>query len=134
MAGGQENLIPFASTEQAREAGRKGGINAQKTHRAKKQLRELVEYFGRLTVEGDAKRTLEKLGVDADKFTRDMQIVVSLYNKAAKGDVGAFNAIRDIRGEKPREELALNAPNTLRIEIVGDMGKEFPSSEDEIKE
>lgn len=42
----EENLRPFTSTEQAREAGRKGGRNAQKTLKRRKLEREaLVEMF-----------------------------------------------------------------------------------------
>ena len=46
-----------------------------------------------------------------------MQPVVALFNKANKGDVGAFNAIRDIIGEKPVDKTQLSGGFDTNIQI-----------------
>lgn len=127
-----ENLIR-PSSEEARENGKKGGIKSGQVRRSKKTLKELVKMFGTMPVTGDAEKAMEKLGIPKSEQNRYMQSVISLFGKAAKGDVGAFNAIRDIIGEKPKDEMNIDVPTTLRVEIVGEE-TEFPSSEDEIEE
>lgn len=125
-----ENLTPSERRESARKAG-KASVVARKR---KKLLRELVEAYGTLEVSQDEKDELSALGIDEKNMSRDMQIVVSLYKKAMNGDVAAFNAIRDIKGEKPTDELAVNIPNSVRVEIVGDSDRKFASNEEEIQE
>lgn len=129
-----ENLQVIRTEEEAREKGRKGGKASGLARKRKKLLRELVETFGTLEVFPKEKAAMAALGIDEKNMSRDMQIVVSLYKKAMNGDVAAFNAIRDIKGEKPTDELAVNIPNSVRVEIVGDSGKKFASNEEEIEE
>ena len=40
-----------------------------------------------------------------------------MYNKAGKGDVAAFNAIRDITGEKPVDETKVTGNIATEITI-----------------
>ena len=128
-----ENLQVIRTEDEARAKGRNGGKASGEARRRKKALRELVKSFGFLPVSNKDSAIMSAMGIPEGDHTRFMQSVVSLFNKAAKGDVSAFNAIRDIIGEKPREELAVDIPNTLRVEIVG--GDTYiPSSEDEVEE
>lgn len=116
MAKGQENLVPL-STEKAREIGKKGGEASVQSRRKKKTLRELVELFGELGVNPDTRKLMKQLGIPEDLMTRKMQPVVALFNKANKGDVSAFNAIRDIIGEKPVDETKLTGALDTSIQI-----------------
>ena len=116
MAKGQENLVPL-STEKAREIGKKGGEASVQSRRKKKTLRELVELFGELGVNPDTRKLMKQLGIPEELMTRKMQPVVALYNKANKGDVAAFNAIRDIIGEKPVDETKLTGTLDTNVQI-----------------
>lgn len=107
----------FVAGEAQAEIARKGQQAAMAKKKEKKKLRELVEIFGRLKVDGKAARAMDDLGIDKDLQTRFMQGVVSLFNKANKGDVSAFNAIRDIIGEKPVDETKLSGGLDNHIEI-----------------
>lgn len=115
----EKNLIPQAqrSPKEARENGRKGGKASGEARRAKKTLRELVEIFGSLGVNPDTRKLMKQLGIPEDLMTRKMQPVVALFNKANKGDVSAFNAIRDIIGEKPVDETKLTGALDTSIQI-----------------
>ena len=115
----EKNLIPQAqrSPEEARENGRKGGKASGEARRKKKTLRELVELFGELGVNPDTRKLMKQLGIPEDLMTRKMQPVVALFNKANKGDVSAFNAIRDIIGEKPVDETKLTGALDTSIQI-----------------
>ena len=132
MNKGRKNLVPL-STEKAREIGKKGGESSVRARRAKKTLRELVELFGELGVNDDTRKLMKKLGIPEELMTRKMQPVVALFNKANKGDVGAFNAIRDIIGEKPVEKTQFSGGFDTNIQIgFVETGIEPVGSEEEV--
>jgi hypothetical protein len=130
----EQNLKP-CEYQLSQEEAKKGGIASGKARREKKTLREMVELFGRLKVDGKAARAMEDLGIGKDMQTRFMQGVVSLFNKANKGDVGAFNAIRDIIGEKPVEKTQLQGTLDTNITIgYVESGHQPVTNEEEIPE
>ena len=120
------------TTEEARGIGRKGGKASVEARREKKKLRQLVEAFGEMPAPEKVRKVLNELGVAENEMrTNDMAIVVGLYQKAIKGDVSAFNAIRDIRGEKPVDETKLMGKLDSRIEIGFVDADVSPSSSEE---
>ena len=122
MAHNEDNLIPAnkRTEEELRQMTRNGGLASVKARREKKKLREMVEIFGSLTVDKKNSRLMEDLGIDEEYHTRFMQGVVSLFSKANKGDVAAFNAIRDIIGEKPVDETKVtgSVQTDISIELI----------------
>lgn len=117
---GIDNLIPMneRTEEERRDIGRKAGKASGEARRKKKKLRQLVEAFGELSAPEKVRKVLKELGVSKNEMcTNDMAIVVGLFQKAIKGDVFAFNAIRDIRGEKPVDETKLTGSMDNHIEI-----------------
>lgn len=115
----EQNLIPNKdrTPEELREITRKGGIASGAARRRKRKLRELVELFGEMDVSDKARSQMERMGIPEELMTRKMQPVVALYNKANKGDVAAFNAIRDIIGEKPVDETKLTGTLDTNVQI-----------------
>jgi hypothetical protein len=133
----EQNLIPQAqrSPKEVRENGRKGGKASGEARRAKKTLRELVELFAELGVSEESREKMRKIGIPEELMTRKMQPVVALFNKANKGDVGAFNAIRDIIGEKPVEKTQLQGTLDTNITIgYVESGHQPVTNEEEIPE
>lgn len=122
MAHNEDNLIPAnkRTEEELRRMTRNGGLASVKARREKKKLREMVEIFGSLKVDKKNSRLMEDLGIDEEYHTRFMQGVVSLFSKANKGDVAAFNAIRDIIGEKPVDETKVtgSVQTDISIELI----------------
>lgn len=122
MAHNEDNLIPAnkRTEEELRKMTRNGGLASVKARREKKKLREMVEIFGSLKVDKKNSRLMEDLGIDKEYHTRFMQGVVSLFSKANKGDVAAFNAIRDIIGEKPVDETKVtgSVQTDISIELI----------------
>lgn len=115
----EKNLIPVAerSPSELRKMTSKGGKVSGEARRAKKTLRELATLFGSLKLDGKQKRQMQELGIPETEHTRFMQAVVSLFQKALKGDVSAFNAIRDLIGEKPVDRTQLEGSFDTRLEI-----------------
>lgn len=112
----EQNLKP-SEYKLSQEEAKKGGIASGAARRRKRKLRELVELFGEMDVSDKARSQMERMGIPEELMTRKMQPVVALYNKANKGDVAAFNAIRDIIGEKPVDETKLTGTLDTNVQI-----------------
>lgn len=112
----EQNLKP-SEYKLSQEEAKKGGIASGAARRRKRKLRELVELFGEMDVSDKARSQMEKMGIPEELMTRKMQPVVALFNKANKGDVSAFNAIRDIIGEKPVDETKLTGTLDTNVQI-----------------
>jgi hypothetical protein len=124
----------FRSGKEAAEHGQKGGVASGESRRRKRTLREMVEIFGELGVSDKTRKMMKELDIPEDLMTRKMQPVVALYNKAGKGDVAAFNAIRDITGEKPVDETKVtgNIATEITINLIH-TGIEPVNDESEIR-
>lgn len=96
-----ENLKPFTSDqsrEEAKKNGQKGGKKSGEARRAKKTMKAMLEYL------------LEKeiTNRSGEKATTQEAITVSLINQALKGNVKAWEVIRDTIGEKPKQDINLS--------------------------
>ena len=101
-----DNLIPFTelTEEEQRKIATKGGIASGEARRKKKLIKEQLELLLSLPLKDEnAKRKLEQIGIDADNLDNQMAMVISVWNKALKGDIQAFNSIRDSVGERPKD-------------------------------
>lgn len=118
-----ENLKPYdkndpKSVRKARENGKKGGEASGKKKREKKTLKELAAQYGNLDVTGVKSRALlADLGIAPADMSNLMGITAGLFNKAMRGDPAAYNAIRDILGEKPSDKMEISGDMESKITI-----------------
>lgn len=103
----KENLKPCRTTEEARERGRKGGINSGKRKKEKRKLKEIAEMLLDMKAPDDIIAKFEQLypDLDAKEMTNRLAIVQRLILNALAGDNKAFELLRDQIGEKPKEEI-----------------------------
>lgn len=98
----EQNLIPFSerSESEARENGRKGGVESGKARRRKKSLREAADLYLSLPVK-DAKmrNALIRDGVQEEDADNQMAMIVGLAKKAAKGDAKSAKVLIELLGE-----------------------------------
>lgn len=92
------NLKPIRSVIEAREKGQKGGIASGKARAEKKLLKETLEIL--LNMEN------EETGTD-----NQTQIGIALLKEALKGNVKAFEVIRDTLGQKPTDKQEISGLN-----------------------
>lgn len=90
---------PFEAGEQAREAGRKGGVKSGESRRARKTLREEL-----LALLGEQRQ--DKQGNMVQVQTA---MSTALIKSALGGSVRAFEVIRDTIGEKPVDNVTLTS-------------------------
>ena len=108
MANNIENLKPRTelSKEEAVEMGRKGGIASGKARKEKKLIKDSIELLLGLPIKSNkTKEQLRQLGIEEDEMNNQTAMVIAIYQKALKGDVSAFNTLRDSVGQKPIEKV-----------------------------
>lgn len=88
----EENLNPIRSEKEARELGRKGGIASGEARRAKKTMKEMLDYLLEKEIEN------QKTG---EKVTCREAMLSAMVKKAIGGDVKACQFVRDTSGEAP---------------------------------
>lgn len=88
----EENLIPMnqRSESEVRELGKKGGIASGEARREKKMLKELLE---------------DALSKGTETDNEYVNITLALIREANKGNVKAYEVIRDTLGQKPIDKV-----------------------------
>lgn len=135
--GRKENLGDFRdlTAEEQRAIASKGGKASVAARRMKKNLKELVELMGEKKADPMLQERMKDMGISKEDLTNNMACVVGLFQKAMAGDVQAFNAIRDIRGEKPVEKTEMNGTFDTDVKIgFVKAGVKLASSEEEVDE
>lgn len=116
----EKDLIPLnkRTKDEQKKIAKKGGKASGKKRREKKTLKELASQFGNLDVTGERSRALlANLGIAPSDMSNMMGITAGLFNKAMRGDPAAYNAIRDILGEKPSDKMEFSGGMEGKITI-----------------
>lgn len=117
----EENLIPFnkRTEKEQREYARKGGQRSGEVRRKRKAMKEQMEML--LSLPFKQKKQLDfikDLGIEEEEIDNQMALIVAMYAKAIKGDVQAFNTIREVT----QDDKTVNQEE--RVQIVNDLPEE----------
>ena len=120
----EECIAPyqFRSGDEARENGRKGGINSGASRRRKRSLKEAADLFLSLPVTDT--KTYNKMvlaGVDQDDIDYQMAVVIGMTTKAIKGDAKAAKVLIEMLGGTKEEEAQQNTLEKLD-EVLDEIG------------
>lgn len=120
----EECIVPyqFRSGDEARENGRKGGINSGASRRRKRSLKEAADLFLSLPVTDT--KTYNKMvlaGVDQDDIDYQMAVVIGMTTKAIKGDAKAAKVLIEMLGGTKEEEAQQNTLEKLD-EVLDEIG------------
>ena len=115
----EQNLRP-SEYKLSQDEAKRGGIASGKARREKKILAQRVKMVGGMMVDGKTAKTMTQKGIQPEYLDYFTQAAISLFQKAMKGDVAAFNAIRDIIGEKPVDETKVtgSVQTDISIELI----------------
>lgn len=98
-----KNLLP-GEYKFSKEEMSKGGIASAKAKKERKLIKDNIELLLSLPIKSKkTKEQLAELGIDDTEMNNQMALVIAMYQKALKGDVSAFNTLRDTIGQKPVE-------------------------------
>lgn len=119
----EENLIPYRfnkrSANEARENGSKGGKKSGEVRRQRKAMKEQMEMLLSLPFKQEKQlKFMKSLGIEEEEIDNQMALMVAMYAKALKGDVQAFNSIREVT----QDDKHINKED--RIEIINDLPDE----------
>lgn len=113
-----QNLIPGnkRSPSELRENGKKGGIKSGEVRREKRLLADAAKLLLGLKITDKEKQDkLQAIGIKKEEMTNAMLMTAAIIERAQLGDTTAFNAIRDISGEKPKDTLEVSTDDeTMR--------------------
>lgn len=107
-----ENLRP-CEYKLSQEEAKKGGIRSGQVRRQKKTVAEYLKKWADSEVSEKDKKELEALGLSEEATNRTL-LVVSLIQKASKGDTKALQMVLELLGEDKKKELEIKK---LRREI-----------------
>lgn len=120
---GTKNLKPNTrenrTKEEQKKIATKGGIASGKARREKKTLRQCLEILLERTLKD--KKGIEMSGAEA--------VSLKVFEKALKGDIRAFEVLRDTAGQKPVEKVQMKtdiniAESAERLSNIFDQIKE----------
>lgn len=117
----EQNLIPFnkRTESEQREYAKKGGQKSGEVRRKRKAMKEQMEML--LSLPFKSKKQLnfiKDLGIEEDNIDNQMALIVAMYGKALKGDVQAFNIIREVI----QDEKTIKDDD--RVQIINDLPNE----------
>ena len=106
----EQNLIPNSkrTPSELREMTRKGGIASGVARRRERTLKDTLEKMLSLPINDEqTKEFIQNLGFNDEELDNKTAITVAMYQEALKGNVKAYELIRDTLGEKPTDKLAI---------------------------
>lgn len=121
-----QNLVSLAdrTMEERQEIGRIGGIKSGESKRRMKTFKEELKEL--LAVEME--------NAKGEKVSVQKNINSALILKASKGDVKAYEVIRDTLGQKPKDEkeVVVKSDEGLKVnlELVKEMEDKFKNESD----
>lgn len=102
----EKNLIPVTkrTKSEAREISKKGGKASVEARRKKKSMKQAMNLLLSLPVSDENMAKLAQLGIDSDNADNQMLIMVSMMQRAIKGNVTAAQFIANITGSTAMTE------------------------------
>ena len=107
-----KNEFSLMTPEQRRENGRKGGIASGEAKRKKRAMRETLDVLLAMPMKSGKYADVESVKNFAALKGKNINVqeamIISMLQRAMKGDVKAAEWIRDTAGQKPVENMNMN--------------------------
>ena len=118
MANGQENLIPMSkrSKEEAREYGRKGGIESGKTRQKKATMKKILE---------DMLNEVANVKGNTNKLTYAELVTLGLIKGAIKGNAINYKTIMETKGELTPENETKEPIINIQVKDNSNLADKF---------
>lgn len=101
------NMTP----EQRRENGRKGGIASGEAKRKKKAMKETLDVLLSMPMKNGRSIDIEAVknfaAIKGKNINVQEAMIISMLQRAMKGDVKAAEWIRDTAGQKPTDNMSM---------------------------
>lgn len=111
-----ENLKPQAHVLTVEEASR-GGTKSAESRRKRKSMREDLNLLLSMPLCEEMKKLIEDVGIEGE-MDNQAGMLAAMFKAAMNGDVKAFDALRDIIGEKG---IKRDTAEEKRVEVIDDL-------------
>ena len=115
-----ETYNPRVSREQHKKSCSKGGKISAEKKKERKTLKENIEMLMKLDIKDvnidGVKQMLERYNIPKTEQNVQMAMNIAMIQQAFKGNVKAYELIRDTLGEKPIERVENINPPVINIE------------------
>lgn len=126
---GKKTGIGAMTSEQAREAGRRGGIASGQARREKaerrKAMKDTFETLLNMSIKTGKVQSVEEIQsfakIQGKNITVNEALAVRVIQRGLNGDLRAFELIRDTIGEKPADNLRIEDITPVIIKGEGDI-------------
>lgn len=112
------------TTEERREAGRKGGIASGEAKRRKKAMRERLEIILEMPLKSGKNADIESIknfaALKGKNITVQDAMMIAQIQKALRGDTNAATFVRDTAGQNPTTKI--DADVDMDVNVVIDYG------------
>lgn len=102
----------FKSGRKAVENGKKGGIASGESKRRKRDMRERLEILLSMPIKSGKEIDIEKIKsfdlLEDKNITVEDTILITIIQKALKGDLSAVTFLRDTSGQKCAEKVEIS--------------------------
>lgn len=120
-----KNAFARMTPEQRAEYGRKGAEKANETKRKRKEMRETLDILLNMPLKKGKVYSADEIKSFADlkgkNITIDQAMMITLVQKALKGDLNAITMVRDTVGEKPTDKMEIKDTTPVIISGEGDL-------------
>lgn len=109
------------TSQQAAAVGRLGGLASGRARRQKKTFRQVFLALLPQVVAVDDLDSIAGLAGQDGQITCQQAIAMALCCKAMRGDISAFQAIRDTIGEKPGQKVENQIEGGVTISLAPEL-------------
>ena len=113
-----KNQFSNMTPEERAECGRIGGIKSGETKRRKKAMKETLDVLLSMPMKSGKLADIEYIKNFASLKGKNINVqeamIISMLQKAMKGDVKAAEWIRDTSGQKPTEKMDID----MRVPVL----------------
>lgn len=116
-----KNQFSLMTPEERAECGRIGGIKSGETKRRKKAMKETLEVLLSMPMKGGKYADIESIKNFAQLKGKNINVqeamMISMIQRALKGNVQAAEYIRDTIGENPTQKIEADLDMDLNISV-----------------
>ena len=119
-----KNQFELMTPEQRAEYGRQGGIKSGETKRRKKAMKETLEVLLSMPMKNGKTSDMESIknfaALKGKNISVQEAMIISMIQKAMKGDVKAAEWLRDTSGQKPTDNMNVigAVPVVLKDDVI----------------
>lgn len=124
----KENSFAGMEKEEQKRIASAGGKASGEARRKKKLMKEQMAALLSLEVKNkNTRKRMKTLGIDPEDMDNQMALCAAMLKEGLKGNVKAFNAIRDTLGEMPDEA-------EVEVENITNFLKAINPTQDELND